>query len=98
MKLHTTVLDSPPDADAVSEAAHNIMRQMAPLLYGAGPYVQGVALGQALARWLAGHPDHLREQVLTAHVNFVRSLVPEVEREIFEGGRHPQSTGQGQPS
>lgn len=88
----------PPPPPDVTELAEKIMAQLRPLLRGQGPYVQAAVLAEALACWLAGQPDFLREAVLTEHMKCVRSLVPVVELEIFGGGQHPQNTGQGRPS
>ena len=55
--------------------------------------LQSSVLAEALALWLAGHPDFLRMRALSRHVRMVRKLVPEVEREVFNGGQHPQNKG-----
>jgi hypothetical protein len=70
-----------------------IMDRISPLLQGQPREVQGGVLGECLARWLAGHPDHIREKVLQIHINYVRELLPRVEREIFAGGHHPGNKG-----
>jgi hypothetical protein len=57
-----------------------------PLFAGKSPQVQGAALADLLAMWLAGHVDRddpagknsalIREQMLEAHLIAVRALVP----------------------
>ncbi len=63
------------------------------VLVGKPVHLQGTVLAEALALWLAGHPDFTREDVLAVHIDCVRHLIPEVEREIFNGGGHPQNRG-----
>ena len=61
-----------------------LVRQIRPLLLGKDPDVQGAALADLLAMWLAGHvmrgdpkmTKKLREMMLKAHIVAVRGLIP----------------------
>jgi hypothetical protein len=48
---------------------------LAPLLAGKGPDVQGVALANLLAMWIAGHPKEARLFMLKLHMALVLDLV-----------------------
>jgi hypothetical protein len=61
-----------------------LTREIGPLLAGYPPQVQGAALADLLATWLAGHvtPDRsstngLRRDILDQHLRAVRELVAE---------------------
>jgi hypothetical protein len=64
-------------------AAYELSRMLAKHLTGRSVEVQGAALADLLAIWLAGHvnsddPDHsddIREALLEAHINAVRALI-----------------------
>lgn len=65
--------------DEASRDAHEAARLcalIAPLLAGRGPGVQGAALADLLAMWIAGHNPDAREELLKNHVEAVRTLVP----------------------
>jgi hypothetical protein len=67
------------------EAALALTREIAPHLAGKPPQVQGAALADLLATWLAGHllpedrhaTDELRAALLERHLKAVRRLIPE---------------------
>jgi hypothetical protein len=61
-----------------------------PHLAGNPAPVQGAALADLLATWLAGHfadgpatTTRLRETLLKEHIAMVRRLIPENERELL---------------
>jgi Lar family restriction alleviation protein len=54
-------------------------------------YVQGAVLADLLATWLAGHPNFVRESILSLHIKVVRELVPVNEAQLFGGRGHPQN-------
>ena len=58
-------------------------------LHGKGPELQGAALCDLLAMFIAGHHPSLREFALNHFVNTVRALVPVNEAALFEhhGGK-----------
>jgi|SRR5882724_6636279 len=58
-------------------------------LQGKGPELQGAALCDLLAMYIAGHHPSLRDEVLEIHINAVRALVPVNEAALFEhyGGK-----------
>jgi hypothetical protein len=64
----------PIEDDAAAGIA--LAKTMMPLLAGRGPFVQGAALADLVAMYLAGHAPELREEVLALHVAAVRKLVP----------------------
>lgn len=53
-----------------------IVERIRPLLAGHHPAIQGAALADLLAIWLAGHPAAFREDLLTMHITKVRELIP----------------------
>ena len=63
--------------------AQALSRAIMPLLAGKGASVQGAALADLLALWLAGHFIHgdpeqtkaLREEILAMHIAIVRDLI-----------------------
>jgi hypothetical protein len=62
-----------------------------PLLSGHPPQVQGAALANLMATWLAGHyadsdgeTDQLRETLLAEHIEAVRRMIP-VEAAAIHG-------------
>src|SRR5262245_21904161 len=70
-------------ARAREEAAMIEVGQVAPVveaikphLAGRPPAIQGAALADLLAIWLAGHPAEVREALLAEHISTVRELVP----------------------
>jgi hypothetical protein len=70
--------------------AIQIIDAIRPLLAGKEPAIQGAALADLLATWLAGHfadtpaaTSQLRAQLLKEHITVVRELIPENERELL---------------
>jgi hypothetical protein len=68
----------------------DLVWEIEPHLAGQPPSVQGAALADLLATWLAGHfagsaaeNAALRDELLTAHIAVVRALIPENEAEIL---------------
>ena len=69
-----------------AEAVENLVKAIVPLLRGKSVQVQGAALADLLAIWLAGHVDHddpegqnsdrVREEMLELHLKAVRALIP----------------------
>lgn len=57
-----------------------------PLLAGHSPQIQGAVLADLLSVFIAGHHPSLREEILALHIETVRALVPETERELFPRG------------
>jgi hypothetical protein len=68
----------------------DMRRRLWPLLSGQPPEVQGAALADLLATWLAGHvvegdaaaTSTLREEMLAEHMHIVRQLIPINSRAI----------------
>jgi hypothetical protein len=69
----------------------SLVNRIKPLLAGKDPGVQGAVLADLLSMWIAGHPDFIREEMLTQHVDAVRALVPVNEKIMFGPAGHPQS-------
>jgi hypothetical protein len=71
------------DARKQANEAMAVVKKITPLLKGKDPGVQGAALADLLAIWLAGHfyPDDpqatalAREQMIEAHLVAVRALI-----------------------
>jgi hypothetical protein len=72
-----------PDSDAEARAAMALVEVVRPLFAGKSADVQGAALADLLAMWLAGHvmqgdqkaTDRLRRRMLEHHLEAVRSLI-----------------------
>jgi hypothetical protein len=85
------MIPDPDDVEALVDA-------VSPLFVGKPPEVQGAALADLLALWLAGHvtPDpgttrQVQEQVLEMHLKAVRLLIPinfaqKIEPKLRAGG------------
>jgi hypothetical protein len=64
-----------------------------PILHGQNPVIQGAALADLFAMWIAGHFDteghtaELREQIIADWMHTVRRLIPVNERMILERNR-----------
>jgi len=71
---------NPLDADIAR--AQQLVARLRPLLHGQRPGVQGIALLDLTATWLAGHHPELRPKVLSQFIQALVELIPENEREI----------------
>lgn len=67
---------SPHDADL--QTSRQLCADIASILAGHPPQVQGATLADLLAMWLAGFltDDATRDELLTAHIELVRKLIP----------------------
>jgi hypothetical protein len=63
-----------------------VSKRIRPLLAGHTPQVQGAVLADLVSVFIAGHHPAMREEVLAMHLDLVRKLVPETEKEIFPDG------------
>jgi hypothetical protein len=68
-------------------AVEFLSKRIGPLLARWPPEIQGAVLADLLSVWIAGHHPSLRENLLAAHIDAVRALVPETEKEIFPNGK-----------
>jgi hemerythrin len=72
--------------------AQELVEAIKPILAGEAPHIQGAALADLLAMWLAGHvavgdpeaSQAMRETLLTAHIEAVRDLVPVEYKGLIE--------------
>lgn len=72
--------------------AMQLVEQIRPILAGEDPAVQGAALADLLAMFLAGHvvvgspeeSEGIREAYLTMHIEMVRKLIPLNYKAIIE--------------
>ena len=60
-----------------------------PLLAGHDPTIQGAALADLLALFIAGHHPKLRDGVLETTVELVRKLIPVNVEMMIEAGKAP---------
>jgi hypothetical protein len=60
-----------------------LARSIAPMLHGQGPDVQGAALCDLCAMWLAGHHPDLRAAVLSQFMQTLVKLIAVNEKQIF---------------
>jgi hypothetical protein len=82
------------DIEADIKDAAAIVAAIKPHLAGHPSQVQGAALSELVSILLAGHPDYMREDMLSAHLSCVRNLVPISEHELFGDAGHPSNRGQ----
>jgi hypothetical protein len=68
----------------LSKEAIGIAARCHPILAGHHPVIQGAALADLLATWLAGHDPEVREALLDAHVHLVREFLP-INEALFRG-------------
>ena len=85
------------DGKEIAQAVEEILLAIKPLLAGKPSFIQGAALGELLSLFLVGHPNHMREPLLEAHLHYVRSLIPESEREVFGEKGHPGNSAANKP-
>jgi hypothetical protein len=64
-----------------------IVAAVSPVLGGFAPEIQAAVLGELVSLWLAGHvgpgADEIREELLQGHVQLVRDLIPQTEKQIL---------------
>ena len=70
------------DLEEARRSADEIIEACRPLFAGRGPIVQGLALAQLTATWIAGHPPVVWIEILGQHVGAVAQLAP-IERELM---------------
>jgi hypothetical protein len=70
-------------SEEMADRSQQLVRLIAPMLYGHGPDVQGAALCDLLAIWLAGHHPDLRATVLSQFVQTLVKLVGVNEKIMF---------------
>jgi hypothetical protein len=83
------------DSDKAATLSLQLAEQIAPLLAGWEPAVQGAALADLLARWLAGHftgdrgtTKSLRDVMLAEHIRSVVQLIDVNEAQILARLKH----------
>lgn len=80
-------MTSPSDATVLRAEA--LADRIKPILAGHGGDVQGAALMQLVALFIAGHAPPLREGMLALHVKSVREMVPIADAQLFGPAGHP---------
>lgn len=83
----------PITSEQAIERIDELMPALGQVLKGEHPFVMGALLGKALALWLAGHPDFMRENMIAHHITYVRGLLPDIEKLTYDGKGHPQNRG-----
>lgn len=73
----------------LTDEALAVSKDIASLLKGRDPGVQGAVLADLLSIYLAGHAPDLREEILQMHIEAVRELVPVSEKQIFGEAGYP---------
>ena len=66
-----------------------LVDQMRPILAGQNPEVQGAAIAQLLAIFIAGHAPPMRESARKLLMDCADGLVPIMVEEMIEVGRAP---------
>lgn len=77
------------DSGAMATEAIELAEAMRPLLAGKPPGVQGGALAELVAIWVAGHHPALRDIILPHWVETMKQMIPVAEKEIFGDGPRP---------
>lgn len=75
--------------NAAHRAIWEAVEGMKPHLQGIGAHIQGAALADLVAMWVAGHHPAIREEHLQIWLGAMRALVPVNEAALFEryGGK-----------
>jgi hypothetical protein len=76
-----------PDSEVDPHNVEAVVEQIRAILSGKPPELQGAALADLLAIFLAGHHPKLRDEILRLHIETVRNLIPINERELFPDGK-----------
>lgn len=66
-----------------------VVEQMRPILAGQNPEVQGAAIAQLLAIFIAGHAPPMRDDARRLLMDCADGLVPIMVEEMIEAGRAP---------
>jgi hypothetical protein len=66
-------------ADARLQDVLHLSERLKAELADKPPYVQGAALADMLAIWLASHPADLHEDLMRKHIAAVRALLAELQ-------------------
>jgi hypothetical protein len=66
-------------ADNAVDQAEMLADQCRALFAGLDPGLQGPALAELLATWIAGHRPEVRERIFVIHLEGVRALIPHVD-------------------
>jgi hypothetical protein len=69
--------------------SQELVRSIGPMLHGQGPEVQGAALCDLCAMWLAGHHPDLRAAVLSQFVQVLVKLTIVNEKQMFGDAGFP---------
>jgi hypothetical protein len=84
---HHAMMPNRTDTENYAEV-QDLVDRCGKVLHGHDPMLQGAALADLLAMWLAGHvgpgAEQLRHTLLFEHIRTVRSLVPVNEAMIME--------------
>jgi hypothetical protein len=62
--------------EVMADVAEAIVERCRPHLAGQHAAIQGAALADLLATWIAGHDPEVRDKVLGIHIDGVRALIP----------------------
>lgn len=96
-KMRLVDLDPPEISPAeIMRLEAKLIKKAGPVLHGLHPTIQGALLACLIAKWLAGHPDWLRKQLINHLFKAARDLTPVEEAIMTNGLGHPQNTG-GEP-
>jgi len=77
------------DPDQLIHEVDGLVADIKPLLAGRHPGVQGAALAELVALWVAGHAPMIRDTIVRGHIEVIDKLVPLAERELFGPLGHP---------
>lgn len=66
-----------------------LVERMRPILAGQNPEVQGAAIAQLVAIFIAGHAPPMRESARKLLMDCAEGLVPICVEEMIEAGRAP---------
>ena len=71
-----------------------LVKKIRPILAGQAPDVQGGALADLTAIWLAGHPPQIRNDMLDHQLRFIRRLTEVNDHLMFGDAGHPSAATQ----
>lgn len=82
-----------PDPEVLADMVPPLVKEIAQILHGKGPVVQGAVFADLVSMWLAGHHADIRDDSLKLWIKTVRRLIPVNEAIILEqfGGQWPSA-------
>lgn len=82
-------IEMPSPERVAEQLCARLKEALFPLLAGHDPSIQGAALAELTARWLAGFAPELRKDLFEMHMQATFVLIEPIEMEMFGPEGHP---------